>query len=72
MPPSNSTQPIPPPAQLPPQPLFDAELLSQLACPAYHAGLRLETAHLVCSACAHLYPIVDGIPILIDERADAR
>jgi len=47
-------------------------LLSQLACPACHAGLRLETAHLVCSACAHLYPIVDGIPILIDERADAR
>ena len=49
---------------------FDAKIVAQLACPACHAALRLEDSRLVCSACARAYPIVDGIPVLIVERAD--
>ena len=30
----------------------------------------LEDSHLVCTACARRYPIVDGIPALIVERAE--
>ncbi|MGB8846130.1 MAG: Trm112 family protein [Terracidiphilus sp.] len=50
-------------------PKFDASILAQLACPACHGDLRVEDSHLVCSACARRYPIVDGIPALIVERA---
>ena len=48
---------------------FDASILAQIACPACHGDLRTEDSHLVCSACARRYPIVDGIPALIVERA---
>jgi uncharacterized protein YbaR (Trm112 family) len=49
---------------------FDASILAQLACPACHGDLRLEDLRLVCSACGRRYPIVDGIPALIVERAE--
>ncbi len=50
---------------------FDASILAQLACPACYASLRQEDSRLVCSACGRRYPIVDGIPALIVERADS-
>ena len=50
---------------------FDASILDQLACPACLGSLRLDEAHLVCEACGYGYPIVDGIPVLIAERAEA-
>jgi uncharacterized protein YbaR (Trm112 family) len=52
-----------------PQP-FDASTISQLACPACHGDLRAEDARLICSACGRRYPIIDGIPALIVERAE--
>jgi len=48
---------------------FDLTILAQLACPACYSGLRLEGARLRCVACSRGYPIVDGIPVLIIERA---
>jgi uncharacterized protein len=48
---------------------FDPEIVNQLACPACLGALRLEATHLVCAGCGHKYPIVDGIPVLIVERA---
>jgi uncharacterized protein YbaR (Trm112 family) len=51
-------------------PLFDPAVLSQLACPVCLGALRLGEAHLVCTACARAYPIVDGIPVLIAGRAE--
>jgi uncharacterized protein YbaR (Trm112 family) len=45
-------------------------VLAQLACPACFGDLRLEGAHLVCIACRRAYAIVDGIPVLIIERAE--
>jgi uncharacterized protein YbaR (Trm112 family) len=55
---------------------FDAALIRLLACPACGLDLRLESAglacaSLVCAGCGRAYPVVDGIPVLIAERADA-
>ena len=44
-------------------------MLSLLACPACRGQLRPEAAELVCMSCGLVYPIVDGIPVLIAERA---
>jgi len=59
------------PAKPAPPSEFDASILSQLACPACHGDLRLEASRLVCTACGRGYPIVDGIPVLIADRAEA-
>jgi hypothetical protein len=50
-------------------PAFDPAVLAQLACPACLGELRLEETRLVCAGCGRAYPIVDGIPVLIAERA---
>jgi uncharacterized protein YbaR (Trm112 family) len=51
---------------------FDASILVQLACPACYGELRAEASQLVCCiACGRRYPIVDGIPALIIERAES-
>ncbi len=49
---------------------FDPAVLAQLACPACHGDLRLDGARLLCAACSRAYAIVDGIPVLIVERAE--
>jgi uncharacterized protein YbaR (Trm112 family) len=49
---------------------FDLKVVEQLACPACIGGLRLEPDQLVCNQCGRQYPIVDGIPALIAERAE--
>ncbi|MGB7547502.1 MAG: Trm112 family protein [Terracidiphilus sp.] len=41
-----------------------------LACPACLDALRREQDRMVCAGCARVYPIVDGIPVLIAERAE--
>jgi Uncharacterized conserved protein len=50
---------------------MDKQLLEILACPACQGALALEnTPHgLHCPACALLYPVVDGIPLLLKEEA---
>jgi uncharacterized protein len=53
---------------------FDPSVLDQLACPACRGQLRLEasrpeTSSLACESCGRAYPIIDGIPVLIAERA---
>jgi len=44
----------------------------QLACPACLGGLRPAEGAMVCAGCGRAYPVVDGIPVLIVERAAAR
>jgi len=55
----------------PPRPLVPPALLisviDQLACPACFAGLEMQETRLICSGCHRVYPIVDGIPVLIAE-----
>jgi uncharacterized protein YbaR (Trm112 family) len=40
-----------------------------VVCPVCYACLRFEEATVVCTGCARSYPIVDGIPVLIPQRA---
>jgi len=49
---------------------FDTAVLSLLACPACKGKLRLDPEHLLCLACGRAYPVIDGIPVLIAERAE--
>jgi uncharacterized protein YbaR (Trm112 family) len=48
---------------------FDPPVAELLACPACLGNLRAEESRLVCTACGRSYPVVDGIPVLIAERA---
>ena len=41
----------------------------QLACPACFGELRTDATTIVCAGCGRQYPIVDGVPVLIVERA---
>jgi uncharacterized protein YbaR (Trm112 family) len=42
-----------------------------LACPACLGALHEEAETVVCTACGRVYPVVDGIPVLIAERDQA-
>jgi uncharacterized protein len=48
---------------------FDPACATQLACPVCLGSLEASLARLVCSSCGRVYPIVDGIPVLIAEDA---
>ena len=45
-------------------------VVDQLACPACLGALRLVEDKLLCAECGRLYPIVDGIPVLIAGREE--
>jgi uncharacterized protein YbaR (Trm112 family) len=49
-----------------------ATVLDQLACPACFASLRLEGHGLICAGCLRIYPMVDGIPVLIAEASEPK
>lgn len=40
-----------------------------LACPVCFAALQFSASTVVCSGCGRSYPVVDGIPVLIPQRA---
>ena len=42
-----------------------ADMLDLLACPVCREPLRLFGESIACAACARLYPVRDGIPILV-------
>jgi uncharacterized protein YbaR (Trm112 family) len=50
------------------QPLT-AEDLRWIACPVCHQSLQLEGAVIRCHGCGKCYPVVDGIPVLLADRA---
>jgi uncharacterized protein YbaR (Trm112 family) len=43
--------------------------LAMLACPICHGDLFAEANQIRCSRCRRRYPIEDGIPILLADRA---
>ncbi|HEY2597921.1 MAG TPA: Trm112 family protein [Candidatus Dormibacteraeota bacterium] len=50
--------------------MISQELLEVLACPKCHTKVELkEGGHLRCPQCKVLYPIVDGIPVMLIEEA---
>lgn len=49
---------------------MESDLTALLACPACRGTLNDSEGGLRCENCATLFPIVDGIPILVLETAD--
>ncbi len=49
--------------------MINKELLDVLACPVCKLPLSPGTDCLKCAACRRVYPIRDGIPILLEEEA---
>lgn len=50
---------------------FDIRLLDDLACPVCFGALALmpSSGEIVCAGCRRTYPLIDGIPVLIADRA---
>jgi len=51
--------------------MIPPELLEILACPVCHASLEVKQGDpgLKCRQCHRLYPLKDGIPVLLKEEA---
>jgi hypothetical protein len=49
--------------------VIDKKLLDILACPVCKTRVELVGEHLVCAACGRKYPVRDGIPIMLVEKA---
>jgi uncharacterized protein YbaR (Trm112 family) len=49
----------------------DKELLSILVCPVSKAALSYnkDTEELICESSGLAYPILDGIPVMLESRA---
>ena len=45
--------------------MIDKKLLELLACPACQGDVELKDNAIVCTKCKRIYPIVDGIPVLL-------
>jgi hypothetical protein len=45
------------------------EVLALLACPVCHGALYAAGSEIRCAQCARRYPVEDGIPILLADRA---
>ena len=54
---------------------IDPSLLDVLACPSCHAAFKApsgDSKSLVCSGCSASFPIVDGIPVLLNDQVQER
>ncbi len=48
---------------------LDKELLDILACPKCKGDLQYEDDGLICKNCSLLYPVRDGIPVMLIDEA---
>jgi uncharacterized protein len=48
---------------------FSQEVLAMLACPVCHSSLLEENNEIRCTQCQRRYPVEDGIPVLLEDRA---
>ena len=44
------------------------ELLDLLVCPLDHGKLAAEPEGLRCLTCKRVYPVIDGIPVMLPDR----
>jgi uncharacterized protein YbaR (Trm112 family) len=53
---------------------LDPRLLELLCCPACRTAVRPlpDETGLACDTCHRIYPIVDGIPVMLVEEAEIR
>ena len=51
--------------------VIDQKLLEILACPACEdrPPVKLQGEELICEKCSRAYPIKDGIPVMLVEKA---
>ena len=54
--------------------MIDKELLAILACPSCKEKVHLQGEKLACANpnCGLIYPIRDGIPVMLVEEAEKR
>jgi len=45
------------------------EAMETIVCPACYSRLTLSDTTLDCAACGRRYPVADGIPVLLVDRA---
>jgi len=45
------------------------EAMETIVCPACHSRLTLSGATVDCAGCGRRYPLADGIPVLLVDRA---
>lgn len=45
------------------------EDLRWIVCPVCHQALELQPESALCTGCGRRYPLVDGIPVLLADRA---
>jgi len=45
------------------------EDITWLVCPVCHQALALHAESVRCTGCERRYPVVDGIPVLLADRA---
>lgn len=50
--------------------MIDEELLKILACPLCKTEVALKNEKIVCTKCGRMYPIKDGIPVMLVEEAE--
>ena len=50
--------------------MIDAKLLEILACPACKGSVELKGERIVCVQCGRRYPIQDGIPVMLVDKAE--
>jgi len=48
---------------------MDKELLDLLACPVCKSSVKINNAGLACTKCKRVYPLIEGIPIMLSEEA---
>jgi uncharacterized protein YbaR (Trm112 family) len=51
--------------------LIDEKLLDLLACPACQGDVKLENNKIVCTKCQRIYPIIDGITVLLVDPSQS-
>ncbi|MBU1852888.1 MAG: Trm112 family protein [Candidatus Omnitrophica bacterium] len=50
--------------------MIDKDLLDILACPSCKGGVELKDDKIYCVVCKKIYPIRDGIPVMLIEEAE--
>ena len=50
---------------------IDPRLLDMLVCPACHGAIEpeAEESGLACRGCGRIYPVRDGIPVMLVDEA---
>jgi uncharacterized protein len=52
--------------------MIDPELMAILACPACKGDVREQDGKIVCRECGRRYPIQDGIPVMLVDKAEKK